>query len=60
LQACLSFALSRREVDRVVIGIDGLRQLEQILACAPRAVDVPDTLACDDSELINPSRWRLS
>ncbi len=61
LQACLGFALSQTEIDRVVVGIDSLKQLQGILASveAP-AVMPPTSLMCEDLDLINPSHWRGS
>ena len=58
LQACLAFALAPAEIDRVVIGIDSLKQLREILECSENLVAVPPkSLMIDDVELINPSRW---
>lgn len=58
LAACLQFALGRPEIDRVVVGVDSLRQLEQILASAAGALPaVPEELRGVDADLLNPSRW---
>jgi aryl-alcohol dehydrogenase-like predicted oxidoreductase len=58
LQGCLAIALSQPEVDRVIVGVDGLKQLEEILACAETSVAMPpEALMSDDLDLINPSRW---
>lgn len=60
LQACLSFVLSNPYIDRVVVGVDSLSQLQEILAATTiEAVKPPDKLCCDDPDLINPARWRL-
>ena len=60
LQACLGFALSHAEIDRVVVGVDSLAQLQDILASAEAPADVPPaTLMSIDQELINPSRWNV-
>jgi aryl-alcohol dehydrogenase-like predicted oxidoreductase len=58
LGACLSFAQSFPEVDRVVVGIDGLSHLQGILAALHEPVPThwPD-IATDDSRLVNPSWW---
>jgi aryl-alcohol dehydrogenase-like predicted oxidoreductase len=62
LQACLNFALSNPAVDRVVVGVDSLAQLQGILAATTvTSVNPPDTLlCCDDPDLINPARWQLT
>jgi len=60
LQACLSFVLSNSDIDRVVVGVDSLSQLQEILAAITiEAVKPPDKLCCDDPDLINPARWQL-
>ncbi len=60
VQACLSFPLSFLEIDRVVVGAEGVNQLEQIISAANSAlqVDFPD-LQCEEENLIDPSRWYL-
>jgi len=61
LQACLSFALSEPRIDRVVVGVDNLRQLKAILAAADAVLPPPPTdLRSSDLDLINPSRWSVS
>jgi len=58
VQACLGFAMSRPEVDRVVVGVDNRRQLGEILSAAQTRVPaLPTMLKTDDLDLINPSRW---
>lgn len=60
LQACAGFALSQYEVSRVVVGVDSLKQLEEILGLSRAATpEPPPALASEDSDLVNPSRWVL-
>ncbi len=60
LQACLGYVLSEREIDRVVIGVDGLDHLKENLLQAKGDVPViPDQLCSNDIDLINPARWDL-
>jgi aryl-alcohol dehydrogenase-like predicted oxidoreductase len=58
VQACLAFPLSFPEIDRVVVGVDSMSQLQQIISAATCIApdDFPD-LHCDEEDLINPSRW---
>jgi aryl-alcohol dehydrogenase-like predicted oxidoreductase len=58
LSACMAFAQSFPEVDRVVVGVDGPEHLRGVLAAlnAPAQQHWPD-IACDDDKLVNPSRW---
>lgn len=58
VQACLACPLSCSEIDRVVVGADGLEHLSQIIDAANGAGGViPPDLACIDENLINPARW---
>jgi aryl-alcohol dehydrogenase-like predicted oxidoreductase len=58
LQSCLAFPLGFSQVDRVVVGADSLRQLQQIIDFSNLAISgtLPD-LGSDDDMLINPARW---
>ncbi len=57
-QACLGHVLSQTEIDRVVVGVDTAKQLQEILMSLDRMVTAaPDRLTSDDPDLINPSRW---
>jgi hypothetical protein len=58
LEACLGFLLATPEISRVVVGVDTPAQCDEIAAAASRPpVMVPEDLACDDPDLINPARW---
>ena len=58
LQACLNFATSQPEINRVVVGVDSLEQLREIFACAENLGKIPpESLMSDDLDLINPSHW---
>ncbi|MFT5144791.1 MAG: aryl-alcohol dehydrogenase-like predicted oxidoreductase [Rhodothermales bacterium] len=61
VRAALSFALSHHQVDRVVVGVDSLEQLDEILLAglAP-APPAPDGLRSEDLDLINPAHWPSS
>lgn len=57
LRACLSFAMSVPEVDRIVVGVNDLAQLKEICATnIIRHIDFQE-LASDDERLITPSKW---
>ncbi|WP_424096627.1 aldo/keto reductase [Moorena producens] len=60
LQACLRFGLNQPGIDRVLVGVDSLVQFQEILEAATGDIpEFPDTLYCDDLDLINPARWQL-
>lgn len=59
LQACLRYALSVEEVDKVVVGVDSVGQLREILvaAAAGSLTGLPNWPQSIDIDLLNPSRW---
>jgi aryl-alcohol dehydrogenase-like predicted oxidoreductase len=60
LQACLRYALSVREVDRIVIGVDSLSHLHELLSVTKSELqDLPQWPSVPEVELINPSLWNL-
>jgi aryl-alcohol dehydrogenase-like predicted oxidoreductase len=58
LHGCLSYCLSRKGVDRVVVGVDDKSQLEEIVAASnAKVIDSFPDLTCSDPNLINPANW---
>ena len=58
LEACLRYALSTPGIAKLVVGVDGPEQLQQVLAAAEGHLPpVPDRLSCTDPDLLNPARW---
>lgn len=58
LQASLRYVLGFPGIARAVVGVDSLRQLEEICeAAAGEAPKVPSNLFTNDPDLLNPSRW---
>lgn len=57
LQACLGFVLAHAEIDRVIVGVDTLEQLQEVLSTVKVSPNPPVELNCEDADLINPSRW---
>jgi len=61
LQASLRFALAQPEIDRVIVGVDSLKHLQDILAVAEETgIEPPANLISADLDLINPSKWKTS
>lgn len=56
--ACLHFAFSYSQIDKIVVGVESRSQLQELIdqAREARVQDWPD-LACYDERLINPSKW---
>lgn len=58
LHACLGWVMTHPEVTKIVVGVDGLRHLREILSANELESPVPpESLARNDLDLINPSRW---
>ena len=59
LTACLQYPLSLPGVNRVIVGVDNAAQLLELVDS--HQINVPQhdwkSIACDDEELINPSKW---
>ncbi len=57
IATCLAYPLGLSEVDRLIIGVDSVKQMGEILSIVGQASgDVPD-LECDDEKLVNPTNW---
>ncbi|HWZ61718.1 MAG TPA: aldo/keto reductase [Steroidobacteraceae bacterium] len=60
VQACVGFVAGYADVGRAIVGVDSVQQLEEILAAPTLSgVDLPHNLACEERDLVDPSRWRL-
>ena len=58
LQACVAYVLSVAEVDRVIVGVDSLVQLNQIFIASKSVLpSLPDWPQPIDMKLINPGLW---
>lgn len=56
--ACIAFAMSRPEVESVVVGVDCVDQLREIVSgLGVAAPSPPGDLASEDLDLVDPSRW---
>jgi hypothetical protein len=56
----MAFGSSLPGVERIVVGVDSMLQLEEILtASAAEATAVPEDLSSSDRDLIEPLRWKL-
>jgi len=61
LQTCLCFVLAQPEIDRVIVGVDSLKHLQDILAVAEEmGIEPPASLISTDLDLLNPSNWKIS
>ena len=61
IEACIGFIQQFESVDKIIVGIASLSQLEGIIkVCSNNALlRVPNDLCSDDINLINPAKWSL-
>ena len=61
LDACIAFVSSIDEIDRIIVGVDSLKHLEEIVQSykLKQASEFPD-ISSNDIDLINPSLWKKS
>lgn len=59
LEATIRYALSIKEISKVIVGVDSKEQLHQIiLASNGKLPPIPPELFIDDINLLNPSNWK--
>ena len=59
LEASIRYALSIKEISKVIVGVDTKEQLEQILIASDGILPkVPSELYTNDVDLLNPSNWK--
>jgi len=60
LEACLGFLNNQPEVDKIVVGIDSVKQLLEVVDAANTKIpEAPESLQSGESALINPALWKL-
>jgi aryl-alcohol dehydrogenase-like predicted oxidoreductase len=58
IETCLSYAFSFPEIDKVVVGVDGLNQFKEIIDVINLdKKSIFPNISSDDELLINPSKW---
>ena len=52
--------IDRKDVDKIVIGVESLHQLKQIVSAINNKVDTCkyEFLSINDSKYVNPSKWK--
>lgn len=57
---CLSYPLSLREVNRVIIGVDNFEQFKNLISASNKNLEIKDWsfMNSTDLTLINPSNWK--
>lgn len=59
VEAAISFAMDNPYIDKIVVGVDNVQQLEEIFSInlKRKIIHPPDSLHTNDVRLINPSHW---
>ena len=59
LEATMRYALSIKEISKVIVGVDSKDQLEQIVISSDGILPkIPPELCTNDVDLLNPSNWK--
>ena len=58
IDACIGFVSRKKEISRVVVGVETAGQLRRVLkGFAADVGPIPPSFMCDDDRLLNPSFW---
>ena len=57
LEACINFILRKKEISRMVLGVESIFQLKKILLISSKNIKYPDFSENIDEELIDPRKW---
>jgi len=56
-EVCANFVLSNRMIDRIVVGFDDKKQLDNFLSFKKKKIFFPKNIQSSDISLLNPSNW---
>ncbi len=59
-EACLNYIYDKGSVKKIIVGVDNLKQFEELIKITlnPKEVDYPN-IFIEDEKLINPSNWNF-
>lgn len=58
LHACLQYVSSFNDIEKIIVGVNNVHQLEQITSAYEKPIlSFPEYLHYDDADLINPMYW---
>ena len=58
MEYALSFVLGVQEVDKILVGVNSVHQVEEVIQAAQRFKGVKGHFI-DDINLLNPSLWKV-
>ena len=61
LKACINYVFSFKEIDKIIIGVNNLKQIKQIFEAVNNNNGVyPKNIFSNNASLINPIKWKRS
>ena len=57
LDACVNFVNKNKQIDKIIIGIENLKQLKMICCIKEKNLTFPNNLRASNKHLINPQLW---
>jgi len=60
IRACLGFISSLKDVDRIIVGVNNVKQFKEVLKVINNPLDIKyPNFECQDEKLLNPSNWQV-
>lgn len=61
IEACVSYVLQNKYIDKIILGIDTKEHLQEILEIFKKSnhKEIPNLFSCEDQKLTNPLNWRI-
>ena len=61
IQTCLNFVTSFRDIDKIIVGINSINDLEEISNClVKKKIRYPNQIYSNSLTLIDPRKWRIT
>ena len=60
IKACLNFVANTKDIDKIIVGINNLKQLKEILGIKlNKKIKIPKKISSNDPRLIFPYLWQI-
>lgn len=59
LEYALNFVLNTKEIDKVLVGVNSIKQLQEIINAQNTKAQNLTPYNVDDVELLNPNLWKI-
>ena len=57
IDAIFSFLKDNKDIDKIIFGVQDLKQLKEILSLKIKKIRIPNYLESKDKNLISPNLW---